>query len=509
MIEDNKPAPETASEPEASATERPADEQTETSAPVLEMEQDAVPIADDDGPREETVLREETGTDTEPPSDEFKPFYEKEARVARASKMARIALHWLLLVLLGVGLPALAVQAYLADAPFVWEAGGVALLCLALVGLGWKKLALETKVGIEAVGNGIILALAFGIYGLAGFGLWGLTGGLLLPLWYGLALLAVLAAVWITWPRPFWLPLLLTVLVLYAVMAPVIALVQGGADLKGLLEQPGAMSGWLGFLGSGYLMVQVVLPLGALLFLFLQVRVLFGKSYRSLGSYFMWALFLLLCALTGLLGLADAGRPVFPDPQAWVASLRPVTTRAALPAAPVPAPAAKTVPAPPPVAPRPAEPASPPAPAEEQAAKAPDRDATPREEGESSTSADAAAPAVTDDQASPSGKPGTAPEGEAASEQSEAPEKTPASEAPPSAPSGPGWEEIRDLRTRVRDLEDELQLLRDHIQNQDQLIRSILTFFGSEERPGPEADPSPPPQSPSAPDESAGDLEST
>ena len=176
----------------------------------------------------------------------------------------------------------------------------------------------------------MVIALSFVLHAQDGLGLWGLPGKFIPSAFFCLVLAVVLSAVWLTWPRFFWPPLALTVVVLYAALAPILSFTAGGADLKTFLLGPPFMQGWPIFIRSGYLLVQVVLPLGAVLLLILQARTLFTRKSQTHWGFLYWALSLALASGIGLTGLGRAQQPVFPP-------LDRLMTQASLTAAPAPA----------------------------------------------------------------------------------------------------------------------------------------------------------------------------
>jgi hypothetical protein len=197
--------------------------------------------------------------------DEFQPFYVKEAKADARKAGLFTAVSWLLLVVLGLSLLGLAIDTYLQGLPFRLEATATAVICFALVGLLWKTTTLETRVGLEALAVSVVLAIGYVVHGHTDFGLWWLSAGYLMPIYYCLTLAAVLAAIWLTWPRVHWLPLVLTGLVLYSAYAPVFELLAGGASLTVFVQGPAFMEHWPIWLRSGWIMAQLILPFGAVL----------------------------------------------------------------------------------------------------------------------------------------------------------------------------------------------------------------------------------------------------
>ncbi|MDY6852676.1 MAG: hypothetical protein SV487_11475, partial [Thermodesulfobacteriota bacterium] len=276
-------------------------------APALEMEErPAVESEPGTGPDGDASAA------TDQVKEDFQPFYEKEAKAESRSRAVKSVFLYFLLVILGVGLIGLAVETFLKTSPLRLEITTTAVICFALIGLLWKKITLESKVGLEALAVGVVIALSFVVHAQDGLGLWGLPGKFIPSAFFCLALAVVLSAVWLTWPRFFWPPLALTVVVLYAALAPILSFTAGGADLKTFLLGPPFMQGWPIFIRSGYLLVQVVLPLGAVLLLILQARTLFTRKTQTHWGFLYWALSLTLASSIGLIGLGRAQQPVFP-----------------------------------------------------------------------------------------------------------------------------------------------------------------------------------------------------
>lgn len=267
--------------------------------------------------------------------EDFQPFYEKEAKAEVRSRAVKSVFLYFLLVILGVGLIGLAVETFLKASPLRLEITTTAVICFALIGLLWKKITLESKAGLEALAVGVVIALSFVPHAQDGLGLWGLPGKFIPSAFFCLVLAAALLAVWLTWPRFFWPPLTLTVVVLYAALAPILSFSAGGAELKTFLLGPPFMQGWPIFIRSGYLLVQVVLPLGTVLLLVLQARTLFTRKSRTHWGFLYWALSLALASGIGLIGLGRAQQPVFPP-------LDRLMTQAGLTIAPAPAREAET-----------------------------------------------------------------------------------------------------------------------------------------------------------------------
>lgn len=276
-------------------------------APALEMEE-----------RPATGPEPATGPDDSAPAaanevkEDFQPFYEKEAKAEARSRAVKSVFLYFLLVILGVGLIGLAVETFLKTSPLRLEITTTVVICFALIGLLWNKITLESKVGLEALAVGVVIALSFVLHAQDGLGLWGLPGKFIPPTFFCLVLAAALPAVWLTWPRFFWPPLALTLVALYAALAPILSFTAGGADLRTFLLGPPFMQGWPIFIRSGYLLVQVVLPLGAVLLLVLQARTLFARKSRTHWGFLYWALSLALASSIGLIGLGRAQQPVFP-----------------------------------------------------------------------------------------------------------------------------------------------------------------------------------------------------
>ncbi len=438
-----------------------------------------------------------------PVKDDFKPFYQKEARRGMMSSIVQ----YLLFILLGVWLVGSVVESFLVKAPFKWDLLAIGLIGLVLVGVLWKIISLEVKVGILAVAVGLCLTYAYAVYG-GQLGFPGLAPQLMLPIFFFLCLAAILLAVWKLWPRLHWLPIVITVVVAYTALAPIFYLVGGGSGpLTEIVTGPSFMSGWPIYIRSGYLMAQLVLPVGLVLFLILQVRTLFRAQYDTHWGFVFWTLFLIFGATVGLTALERANEPVFPTLGSTVAELK------LFPAAiQTPAPSATKVDEETPVAS-----ADQPSGSTEEAVQP----ATPAGESEKPTvivgetdkpavtAGETDEPAVTagetDEPATPTGEADEPVPPKAADEtaaglpdesddakKGEPGESGDESAAPEQAwpeqtePTGPVSEEKtmdRDdtaaFEARILSLEDEVRMLKERLDAQDRLIRSLLNYLGT------------------------------
>ena len=450
----------------------------------------------------------------EPARDGFKPFYKKEARMAG---LMNLVLYFLLVVF-GLGLLGFGIQVFLDAAPFRLEVATTVVIVFALVGFLWKTVSLEAKTGLAAAGVGLVLAEVFTVYG-GSMGLPWVSGTLVLAVVYCLSLAALLVATWLYWPRLFWPPLVITVLVLYAALDPALWLAAGATgSAETLVSGPALMQHWPIYLRPGFLMSQVILPAGAILLLVLQVRTIMKPQYQSHWGFVFWALLLLLTSTTGLAVLERADYPAYPNFPALVARAYP----RALPPAPVPAATEeKTETTTPPAvipdvtpdttpdqtvdqaqtqtqSPTPDETAAGTAPAPDQTVTEPQTATTPGPDAAASTDEKAAEAA-----GSPSGVPEeklpataeTAPSDEAGT----APESTP----PAASPS----EDLKALQSEMDDLKRQVRDLQRRVQDQENLIRSLLDYFGPDSKQDsqpwpvlPKTMPLPEPDTPDQPD---------
>ncbi|MBW2061691.1 MAG: hypothetical protein JRI95_09035 [Deltaproteobacteria bacterium] len=242
---------------------------------------------------------------------DFQPFYEKEAKTERRIRTASSVLLYILLAGLGLAMLGLLADVLLKASDFRLEVAAAVIVCFALVGVLWKSTSLEAKAGLAAVFLGLILAwpqIKFIQAGVAAP--WTLSAELVWPLFFLLALIAIFLGIWLLWSRMAWLPLILSLLILYVALAPVFSLILGETKLDEIILGPSFMKGWPIFLRSGYLLGEVILPLGILLMLILQVRIVFKKHHQTHFGYFYWALFLILASTIGLSALEAQDEPV-------------------------------------------------------------------------------------------------------------------------------------------------------------------------------------------------------
>ncbi len=66
--------------------------------------------------------------------------------------------------------------------------------------------------------------------------------------------------------------------------------------------------GWPFFLNPAYVLIEFVIPMGLLIYLFLQIKGIFSRKTHS-HAFLYAALYLLVAAILGLSGLHDAGQP--------------------------------------------------------------------------------------------------------------------------------------------------------------------------------------------------------
>ena len=256
----------------------------------------------------ETKLETEQASKPED-KDDFQQFYVEEAR---RSALGRGILY-LLFIVFGVGLIGFVVEAFVDHAPYRLETSAALVICLALLAVLWKKVSWEVKVGLEVVCLGFLSTLAHAVYGVDEFSILGIPATLVQPLMLCLAMVASLVAFWSLRPKKVYLPAALTVLTLYAGLSPLLSAINKAAGLGSIFLGPGAMENWPIFIRPGWLLAQVVLPIGALFFLILQFRTLLKKQYESHWGHIYWAVFLALTSTIGLAVVERAGEPAFPN----------------------------------------------------------------------------------------------------------------------------------------------------------------------------------------------------
>ncbi|MEE9435316.1 MAG: hypothetical protein V3V37_01420 [Candidatus Adiutricales bacterium] len=266
---------------------------------------------------------------------DFQPFYEKEAKVEeKVRKISSVTLY-ILLAGLGLALAALVVDVLFYGTGFKLEITAAAVVCFALIGIFWKSISQESKAGMVAVTIGIVLLwprMMFIREGLAAP--WDISAEFMWPILFLISPAAILFGIWLFWPRLGWIPALLSLPVLYVALSPVWSLVENSTTLAEIVEGPSFMGTWPIYLRSGYLLVEIVLPLGILLLLVLQARNLFRSHQKIHFGYLYWGLFLVLVSLIGFDGLEAQNRPVA-VPFSRIASLGlPVSASISEPATP-------------------------------------------------------------------------------------------------------------------------------------------------------------------------------
>ncbi|MEW6262114.1 MAG: hypothetical protein AB1641_03460 [Thermodesulfobacteriota bacterium] len=294
----------------------------------LQPDGEAKPTTDQAGPGAGSISADEPsgGPEKEQPRvpeietipDNFQPFYHREARLGTLKKAAL----YLLLAALVSGLVGLVVDAYLRNAPFRLEATAIGVITLALIGLLWKMVSLESKAGLAAVGVSFILVLAQTLYDRE-LGLPGLPAGLIPPVYLCLVLAVGLFSVWFVFPRPVWLALLLSLVFIYPALAPAWLIYRGGASAPTVWLGPAFMDDWPVFLRPGWLLAQATLPLGSLLLLAAQAKSLMKPPFEKHWGFVFWCVSLVLASFMGLAGLERAGQPVFPNVSPVVSRLNP------------------------------------------------------------------------------------------------------------------------------------------------------------------------------------------
>jgi hypothetical protein len=414
----------------------------------------------------------------EPVRDRFKPFYKKEAHLTSLKVMGL----YFLLGVFGLGLLGFGVQVFLDGAPFRLEVATIVIIIFALLGFLWKTVSLEAKTGLAAAGVGLVLAVVFTVYG-GSLGLPYVPGELILAMVYCLSLAALLVAAWLYWPRLFWPPIAITVLVVYAALDPVLWLVAGAVGpAEALVSGPDLMRNWPIYVRPGFLMAQVVLPAGAILLLVMQGRTILKPQFASHWGYAFWALLLFLASTTGLAVLERADYSAYPNFPALVAKAYP----RALP----PAPATVT----PVVTPTddkqetvPTTAAAPDTAQDQTATGAgPATDqAAPESQTTTTPAPDAAAPPDEAAGTAAGSTPGLTDEQPPATAETAPPDETglAAESAPPVAATS---EDLNALKAEVNDLKKQVTALQDRLQAQEMLIHSLLNYFGSDsEQSGP------------------------
>ena len=470
------------------------------------------------------------------PDDGFKPFYAAEAKRGGARRF----LLFLVLVVLAAALAALAVDAFVKGAPYRIQCGTTALACFVLLGLLWKRTTLEAKAGLTSAALALALALTV-IFPGHEPDFFGLAPGYVFPAFYALVLLTALAAVWLFRPKLHWLPLVLSLPIVFAALAPVLALIQGGSDLGRLLAGPSFMESWPAFVRSGWIMIQVALPLGFILLLILQSRVLFRPQYESHWGFVFGALCLLLAGAAGLIGLEQQRLPAYPPlsgvlermvPAGAVVGPLPTPADETAVAATEPETAPEIAPeteiAPPPYAeetgPAEASPFAPPSGEEQSMTAGPETsiesDVTAEEEAapepDAASESDAALEAdqgdaelaAPEETAEATAEP--QPEEETtATIPTEPIEPEPEAAEPETPPDAASTAQMRRLRRRVDSLETDVRRLESRLWAQEQLIRTLLEILGRDlvdKRPRDMEEPSPldefePPAAPRRPDD--------
>ena len=130
-----------------------------------------------------------------------------------------------LLAVLAAGLLCLGLETWLERAPFRLEATTIIVICIALLVFLRKIISMEAMVGLLALSIGLIMAVSHVAYGM-GLSLGGLPKELFLSMYFCLFLGAGLLGIWYWRPGPRWVPLVLTLLLVYGALAPVLSLIQ-------------------------------------------------------------------------------------------------------------------------------------------------------------------------------------------------------------------------------------------------------------------------------------------
>jgi hypothetical protein len=249
--------------------------------------------------------------DLEATPEDYQPYREEEPRANQRYQPSRFILLHLLWAALAVVFLSLTADLVLRSSGYRLEGGITALVWLVLIVFLWRAISFEAKIGMTVVATGLLLALPY-LPSTAGEipPPWIFTAPFIWPLSMAMALAAVLVGVWFLWGRWVWLSVVLSLLIAYCAVAPLGAFLSQQTGLDQVLLGPEALTGWPIFLRPGYLAAEIVLPLGAVLLLILQVRILASKRHPTHFGYFFWAAFLLLMTVTGLSALDRQGQPV-------------------------------------------------------------------------------------------------------------------------------------------------------------------------------------------------------
>ncbi|MBW2621982.1 MAG: hypothetical protein JRD68_03680 [Deltaproteobacteria bacterium] len=277
------------------------DETTQGLDEVVAVTEEAVPAGESAAPASAT--EEEIKAD-------FQPFYEKEAEVdEKVRKISTVALYSLFAGL-SLALAALVVDVLFFGTGFKLEITVAAVVCFALIGIFWKTISQESKAGMVALTIGIVLLWPRVMFIRSGQEApWDFSADYMWPVFFLISLAAILLSIWLFWPKLGLIPALVSLPVIFVALAPVWALVENAATLAEVVEGPSLMETWPFYLRSGYLLMEVILPLGVLLLLVLQGKNLFRSHHKIHFGYLFWALFLVMASLIGFNGLEAQGRP--------------------------------------------------------------------------------------------------------------------------------------------------------------------------------------------------------
>lgn len=454
--------PETEPASESDQPEVSADSMTRESEST-ELEPDAVSTVGRAAPKEETV------------KDNFKPYYKKEARLGGLYKIIQYGL----LALLGACVLIFGVEAFIQDAPYKTEAAATVVIAAALIGLLWKMTTIEARAGVAAAAMAFLFAEAHTVYGAPSLSIFGFPGSFFICDFSLILLVALLFTVWKTWPRLHWAPLTITVIVAYAGLGVIFPYIYRTEAFSDIVAGPAFFESIPVFIRPGWLLFQVVFPLGAILLLYRQFQVRFKPQFASHWGYVFWSVALIVMASAGLAVLERSNLPSFPPLASQIAAHYPraAAYQASLVKEDVPV----------------------------ISAEKPEEDVTPApEQAEVVKTAETAVPEDTAKPIEEKTADATGPEASTASEEAvattpepvvkEKPVETtpvPAAAAAPQPAIDPA--EIEMLKQRVSALEREVDQLKLRLDVHDRLIRAMLEYFRVEVDKKPGAEPQVPP----------------
>lgn len=248
------------------------------------------------------------------PEDEktdFQPFYEKEARIEKGYNSALSFFTYILFILSSVGFLVITLDILFMGSAYKLETAACAIIWLALTVLLWKTVSFQAKAGVSALAVGLVLAWPnIKSYPMLVDPPWVLTDPVIWPIFFGLALLIILVGIWFLAPKKPIIAIPATVITLYGALAPAFAIIDNKTGLADIVQGPGFSESWPIFIRSGYVLAEIILPLGFVLFIILQGRNIFRKYDKTHTGHIFWALFLGLAMLIGMGSLQSQGHPV-------------------------------------------------------------------------------------------------------------------------------------------------------------------------------------------------------